>query len=254
MKVLVTGGYGFIGSHVVERFEKEGHEVFIIDNMSSGKVENVSCKHKFYKIDVEDKSCEYVFKNNKVDIVVHLAAQINVTTSLEDPFLDTKTNILGLVNMLELSAKYKIKKFIFASSAAIYGNNEKIPLTEEEIAEPLSPYGISKYMGEKYCEKWNDIYNLDTICFRFSNVYGPRQGIIGEGGVISIFMDNIVKDQKITLNGNGEQTRDFIYVSDLTDALFKAAESDISHGVYNLSSNSRSSLNNLIKILNDLKR
>lgn len=253
MRVLVTGGYGFIGSHVVERFAKEGYEVFIIDNMSSGKLENVNCKHKFYKFDVEDKRCEFVFKNNNFDIVVHLAAQINVITSLKDPFLDTKTNILGLVNMLELSTKYKVKKFIFASSAAIYGNNENIPLTEREIAEPLSPYGISKYVGEGYCKKWNEIYNLDTICFRFSNVYGPRQGIIGEGGVVSIFMDNITKDQEITLNGDGEQTRDFIYVSDLTDALFKAAESNISSGVYNLSTNSRSSLNNLIKILNNLK-
>lgn len=113
MRVLVTGGYGFIGSHVVERFAKEGYEVFIIDNMSSGKLENVNCKHKFYKFDVEDKRCEFVFKNNNFDIVVHLAAQINVITSLKDPFLDTKTNILGLVNMLELSTKYKVKKFIF---------------------------------------------------------------------------------------------------------------------------------------------
>ncbi|MBC8061246.1 MAG: GDP-mannose 4,6-dehydratase [Clostridiaceae bacterium] len=248
MKVLITGGYGFIGSHVAERFEKEGYQVFIIDNMLSGKAENVECKHKHYRFDVEDKRCEDIFRNNNFDVVLHLAAQINASKSLKNPYVDTKTNILGLVNMLELSSKYKVKRFIFASSAEVYGNNENLPLKEDEECNPVSPYGISKYVGEQYCKKWSEIYNLDTVCFRFSNVYGPRQGLFAEGGVISIYMEKLMNNNEIKLYGDGKQTRDFIYVSDLVEAVYRAAESDIS-GIYNLSTNTRRSLNDLIEIL-----
>lgn len=252
MRVLVTGGYGFIGSHVAEKFYQEGHTVFIIDNLTSGKAENVSCEHKFYKIDVEDKKCERVFRNNSFDIVVHLAAQINVSYSFKDPFMDAKSNILGLVNMLELSAKYKVKKFIFASSAAVYGNNPGIPLKEKTKCNPLSPYGISKLLGEQYCVKWSEFYGLETVCLRFSNVYGPRQGLVGEGGVISIFMERLIKNQELIVYGDGKQTRDFIYVLDVTEVIFRAAQSHIT-GVYNLSTNVQNSINDLIYALMDIQ-
>lgn len=261
MKILITGGYGFIGSHVVERFEKEDYEVFVIDNLSTGSSENVTCKHKFYKYDVEDKACEDVFKRNNIDIVIHLAAQINVSNSMDDPFSDTQTNVLGLVNMLELATKYKVKNFLFASSAAVYGHIENKPITEDEQCNPNSPYGMSKYLGEQYCKKWTELYSLNTACFRFSSVYGPRQTLSGEGegDAISTYMKSLMENGQLTLKGDGEQSRDFIYVSDLTDALFRASESNIS-GVYNLSTNSRTSLNNLIPIMgtyvkiNDIKR
>jgi nucleoside-diphosphate-sugar epimerase len=259
VKILITGGYGFIGSHVVERFEKEDYEVFVIDNLSTGNSENVTCKHKFYKYDVEDKACEDVFKRNNIDIVIHLAAQINVSNSMEDPFSDTQTNVLGLVNMLELATKYKVKNFLFASSAAVYGHIENQPINEDEQCNPNSPYGMSKYLGEQYCKKWTELYGLNTSCFRFSSVYGPRQALSGEGDAISTYMKSLMENGQLILNGDGEQSRDFIYVSDLTDALFRASESNIS-GVYNLSTNSRTSLNDLIPIMgtyvkiNDIKR
>ncbi|MGG1662610.1 NAD-dependent epimerase/dehydratase family protein [Brevibacillus sp. NRS-1366] len=249
MKVLVTGGYGFIGSFVAERFFKEGYQVFILDNLSSGNKQNITFKHKSYILDVEDKNCDEVFKSNKFDVVVHLAAQINVVTSMEDPLLDSTTNILGLVNMLRLSSEYGAAKFIFASSAAVYGLNEQTPLLENTTCDPVSIYGMNKLIGEHYCQKWNELFGLNTVCFRFSNVYGPRQGSIGEGGVISTFLKQQHSDQEIVLYGDGKQVRDFIYVEDVADAIYRSVTTDY-HGVLNLSSNTESSINELISILN----
>lgn len=252
MNVLITGGYGFIGSHVAEEFFSEGHRIFIIDNLSSGNVENIRFKHASFIMDIEDTRCSEVFRSNRFDAVIHLAAQINVASSFDDPYGDTRSNILGLVNMLQLSAQYGVKKFVFASSAAIYGNNSDIPLKEEAMPDPLSPYGMSKAAGELYCRKWNDLYGLSTICFRFSNVYGPRQGIKGEGGVVSIFMEKAAEGKELPIFGDGNQTRDFIYVEDIALAIHKAVETGIS-GIYNLSTNSESSVNELIEALDRLQ-
>lgn len=252
MNVLITGGYGFIGSHVAEEFFKEGYRIFIIDNMSTGNSKNVKFKHTSFRLDIEDPRCREVFKSNKFDVVIHLAAQINVVNSIEDPYCDTKSNILGLTNILQLSEQYGVKKFVFASSAAVYGNNEEVPLKEEAVIDPLSPYGMSKATGELYCKKWVKLYGLSTICFRFSNVYGPRQGTIGEGGVISIFMERAVQERDLVIYGDGNQTRDFIYVKDVAKAIYKAVEKDIS-GVFNLSTNLESSINELINVLGGLK-
>lgn len=251
MKILVTGGYGFIGSFVSEKFIKEGHDVIIIDNMSSGNVKNCDFRHVSYIVDAESPFCEPIFQNHQIDVVVHLAAQINIVTSMENPYADTKSNILGLTNMLQLSAKYNVKKFIFASSAAVYGLNETIPLNESGICQPISPYGINKLLGEYYCTKWNEIYNLNTLCLRFANVYGPRQGAVGEGGVISTFMERIRDGKELHINGNGEQTRDFIYVEDVADAIYLASESPYS-GIMNLSTNTENSVNHVVDILSKL--
>lgn len=245
MKVLITGGYGFIGSHVAERFHKEGYEVYIIDNVSTGKVENVQIKHKGYQISVEDKKCEEIFRAYRFDVVVHLAAQVSVKKSLVNPQLDTESNIVGLVNMLDLSAKYGVKKFIYASSAAVYGADQPLPLTEDSICNPISPYGLSKWANEIYSEKWNNLYQLSTIGFRFSNVYGPRQSNEGEGGVVSIFMNHAVKKEALKVYGDGNQTRDFIYVEDVVDALYRSVNSTMT-GVFNLSTNQATSVNELI--------
>jgi UDP-glucuronate decarboxylase len=251
VKVLVTGGYGFIGSHVAERFNKEGYEVFIIDNLETGNIHNVNFKHKGYRLSIEDRKCEEIFRSNRFDVVVHLAAQVDVMVSIENPRQDTKSNVLGLVNMLTLANKYDVKKFLFASSAAVYGMNDELPLNEDAPCDPISPYGISKWVGESYCLKWKKLYNLDTLCFRFSNVYGPRQGSRGEGGVISIFMERAMKEQELLVFGNGEQTRDFIYVEDVADAIFRSSYSQLS-GVYNLSTNVEKSVNTLIYNLKEL--
>ena len=251
MNVLITGGYGFIGSHVAEEFFKEGHRIFIIDNLSTGNPKNIKFKHTFYNLDISDKECKDIFESNHFDIVIHLAAQINVPFSFENPCEDSMSNVVGLTNILQLSAHYKIKKFVFASSAAIYGSNKNIPLKENEQPDPLSPYGISKATGEYYCSKWSELYGISTLCFRFSNVYGPRQGIQGEGGVVSIFIERAVKGIEIEIFGDGNQTRDFIYVRDLSSALYKAVTNNM-QGVYNLSTNTEVSINELLNTIIDI--
>ncbi|WNC13904.1 NAD-dependent epimerase/dehydratase family protein [Brevibacillus brevis] len=248
MNVLITGGYGFIGSALVERYYKEGHNICIIDNQSTGRKGNVSVPHKFYQLNVEDKACEEVFRSAGFDIVVHLAAQTSVAASIQQPYTDTHTNVLGLVNMLELSARYGVKKFIFASSAAVYGEQADVPIAEEVACSPMSPYGINKRLGEQYCEKWKEMYNLDTLCLRFSNVYGPRQGSEGEGGVISIFLKHVRDGKQLTVFGDGGQTRDFIYVEDVADAIFRGSMNSAT-GVYNLSTAHETSVNELIALI-----
>ncbi len=251
MRVLVTGGYGFIGSSVAERFYQEGYDVFIIDNLTTGDKNNVDFKHKGYILSIEDSKCEEVFKNGRFEVVVHLAAQVSVTASLDNPKLDTQSNVLGLTNMLALAHKYGVQKFIFASSAAVYGTNEICPIRESEICSPISPYGLAKLVGETYCAKWSEIYGLETLCLRFSNVYGPKQGRTGEGGVISTFIGGALRSKELNVYGSGEQTRDFIYVQDVADALYRASYSSLT-GVYNLSTNTETSINTLIGLLRQL--
>ncbi|MHA0856863.1 NAD-dependent epimerase/dehydratase family protein [Paenibacillus sp. CMAA1364] len=253
MNVLITGGCGFIGSFVAERFYKEGYNIYIIDNLITGQRSNVTVPHKFYQLSVEDKKCEEIFRSISPDIVVHLAAQVDVVTSLKRPQLDTQSNILGLVNMLHLAHKADVSKFIFASSAAIYGPYDQVSLSEKHEGNPVSPYGINKKLGEYYCEKWNELYGLKTLCLRFSNVYGPRQGSLGEGGVVSIFMDRLRDGKDINVYGDGGQTRDFIYVEDVVDGIYRGTKSDVT-GVYNLSTNNQTSINQLIEVLGSLKQ
>ncbi|MFF2484018.1 NAD-dependent epimerase/dehydratase family protein [Paenibacillus sp. NPDC058071] len=251
MNVLVTGGYGFIGSFVAERFYKEGHKVIIIDNLTSGHLSNCGFPHVSYIADVESTVCDSIFDSHNIDIVVHLAAQINVVTSMDNPYADTKSNILGLTNILQLAAKHKVRKFLFASSAAVYGLNDQVPLNEDMPCQPVSPYGINKLLGEYYCTKWSEIYKLDTICFRFANVYGPRQGSIGEGGVVSIFMERVRHGLPLDVYGDGSQTRDFVYVEDVAEVIYLASLTD-QVGLMNLSTNTENSVSRLIGIMESL--
>lgn len=248
MRVLITGGCGFIGSFAAERFYKEGYKVYIIDNLSTGNRSNVTVPHTFYEIDILDRHCEEIFKSGAFDVVIHLAAQTDVSRSITEPTVDTQANISGLVHMLELSAKYKVRQFIFASSAAVYGHNEQLPLTENSKCNPESIYGMNKLQGEYYCKKWTEMYGLKTICFRFANVYGPRQNNMLEGGVISIFMNLLQKGEELKVYGDGKQTRDFIYVEDVVDAMYRATKTDVS-GSYNLSTQTETSINQLIEKL-----
>ncbi|WP_172954373.1 NAD-dependent epimerase/dehydratase family protein [Solibacillus sp. R5-41] len=245
MKVLITGGYGFIGSHVADRFYKEGYEVHIIDNLVTGKAENIPFKHKFYHLSIDDPKCRDVFADYDFDIVVHLAAQASVATSMHNPTYDAQSNVVGLVQMLKFATEYKVKKFIFASSAAVYGEQSQLPITEDMNTDPISPYGISKLLGEKYCSNWAASQGLSSICFRFSNVYGPRQTHEGEGGVVSIFLNNLLTNNKLTIHGDGNQTRDFIYVEDVAFAIYRASQSTLT-GIYNLSTNTEASVIDLI--------
>ncbi len=248
VKVLITGGYGFIGSHVADRFHKEGAEVYILDNLSTGRKEHVSFKHKSYILPVEDEKCEEIFRSNRFDAVVHLAAQISVASSESDPLTDSQSNVLGMLNMLHLSRKYKVGKLIYASSAAAYGTQTELPIKETAECSPISPYGISKLAGETYGQKWNELYGLQTLGFRFSNVYGPRQDAVGEGGVIAVFVDRMLNGQTLVVHGDGSQTRDFIYVEDIADAIYRATSSSIT-GIYNLSTGTEQSINDVVAIL-----
>ncbi|MCR8657591.1 NAD-dependent epimerase/dehydratase family protein [Paenibacillus endoradicis] len=253
MKVLITGGYGFIGSHVADRFHKEGYEVFIIDDLSTGREDNVQFKHKGYHLSIEDAKCEEIFRAYRFDVVVNLAAQVSVKKSLVDPQLDTETNILGFVNMLDLSAKHGVKRFIYASSAAVYGIDQDPPYSEDSICNPISPYGLSKLSNEMYSEKWNQLYDLSTIGFRFSNVYGPRQNNKGEGGVVSIFVNSLLRNESLTIYGDGKQTRDFIYVEDIVDGIYRSVNST-AVGIYNLSANEATSVNELVEKLSEFNQ
>ncbi len=248
LKVLITGGYGFIGSHVAEYFFKEGYDVHILDDLSSGKKENIQFSHTFHHLSIDDAFCGEVFSYHSFHTVVHLAAQVSVAKSIENPLKDAQLNIVGLLNILQLAKTYGVKKFIFASSAAIYGNNVNIPLEETEQPNPISPYGLSKWIGEQYCTFESHASELETVCLRFSNVYGPRQTDEGEGGVISIFTSQILKNETLQVHGDGNQTRDFIYVEDVAAAIYRAAHSPV-YGVFNLSTNTEESIRDILRYL-----
>lgn len=251
MKVCVTGGAGFIGSHVVDLLCKQ-HDVFIIDNLSTGKKENVNKKAKFYKADLRNKEkIETIFKKEKPEAVFHLAAQINVRKSISDPIYDADVNVIGTINLLEACRNNEVKKIIYSSSGgAVYGEPKSMPLNENHPINPLSHYGASKYAVEKYIDVYRNVYGLKTVVLRYGNVYGPRQDPAGEAGVISIFIDKILKNEKLTVFGDGNQTRDFVYVEDVANANILALTNG--DGVYNIGTGMRISVNQIIKSLEEI--
>ncbi len=246
MRVCVTGGAGFIGSHLVDRLIALGHTVLVIDNLSTGVKEFVNSKATFVEIDVRDPKLEAVFAKFKPQVVFHEAAQTMVPASMENPKMDCDINLLGLINILEASRKHGVGHFLMPSSAAVYGDLNTLPLTEEMIGKPTSFYGLTKLTGEGYLRIYEQAFGLKTVCFRYSNVYGPRQGDGGEGGVISIFTRLINEGQGLTIFGDGEQTRDFIYVDDVVEANIKAMNHPEVTGVYNISTNTSTSVNELV--------
>ncbi|KKQ60561.1 MAG: UDP-glucose 4-epimerase [Parcubacteria group bacterium GW2011_GWE2_38_18] len=227
-KCLVTGGAGFIGSNLVDELIKLGHEVTVVDDLSSGKREYLNSAAKFYEVDICDADkVEEIFAVEKFNYVFHLAAQIDVRVSVARPQYDTKINILGGLNILESCQKHKVEKFIFVSTGgAIYGGEENLPADENYPTYPLSPYGINKLAFEKYLNFYYKTFGQKYITLRLANVYGPRQFKGGEGAVVAVFCDRAVNDQKLKINGDGLQTRDFVYVGDVADAAIKAMASD----------------------------
>jgi len=243
--VLITGGAGFIGSHVCDLLIKKGYKIIVVDNLSSGFNYNLNKNAKFYNLDINSPDLENVFKENKIDYVFHFAAQANVSFSTKFPTVDATENILGSINILQFAKKYGVKKFIPASTAAVYGVPKHLPVDETHDTTCLSFYGISKLTMEKYTE----LFGIDYIIFRFANVYGPRQSAHGEAGVVAIFADKMKKKEDITIHGDGEQTRDFVYVSDIADACLSAIESDIKNEIINVSTNTAISINKLFEIM-----
>ena len=246
MRVCVTGGAGFIGSHLVDRLIALGHTVLVIDNLTTGVREFVNPKATFIEMDVRDANIESIFADFKPQVVFHEAAQTMVPASMENPKMDCDVNLLGLVNILEASRKHKVEHFLMPSSAAVYGDLDTLPLTEDMIGKPTSFYGLTKLTGEGYLRIYEQAFGLKTVCFRYSNVYGPRQGDGGEGGVISIFTRLINEGQGLTIFGDGEQTRDFIYVDDVVEANIKAMNHPELTGIYNISTNTSTSVNKLV--------
>lgn len=228
MKILVTGGAGFIGSTLVDALVDQGHELCVIDNLITGKKEYLNKKAKFYKVDICDKKqVEKVFEKEKIDYVFHLAAQIDVRRSVEDPVFDNKINVFGGLNILDNCLKYKVKKIIFTSTGgAVYGDTNQIPTKETTIPMPISPYGIHKLTFEKYLNYYYQLHGQKYTAIRPANVYGPRQFKGGEAGVVSIFVSNAVSNIKSTISGTGKQTRDFVFVNDLVRAMILAMKSD----------------------------
>ena len=218
--VLVTGGAGFIGSHIVDLLIKNNYKVVIVDDLSSGREQNVNKKARFYKLDITDqKDLAEVFKQEKPDYVCHEAAQISVSFSVRDPLLDAQTNILGSLNLLQCCVNYQVKGIVFASSGGtIYGEPEHFPIYEDYPFMPQSPYGISKVAVEHYLDFYQKNYHLPYVALRYGNVYGPRQDPYGEAGVIAIFIEKMLKGEIPTINGDGEYIRDYIYVEDVAHA------------------------------------
>lgn len=230
MRVLVTGGAGFIGSHVADRLLSSGHQVAIVDSLTSGRESNMPSDAQFYKADVKDAvALNTIFKEFKPESVMHFAAQKSVTHSVKDPIDDANENVMGSLNLLEVSSSSGVKKFIFASTGgALYGETIK-PASEEENPQPESPYGIAKLAVEHYLGFYQKHRNLGTVVLRLSNVYGPRQDPHGEAGVVAIFCSRLKAGQPLIIYGDGKQTRDYIYVKDVAEAFVAALRLTKSH-------------------------
>jgi len=221
MKVLVTGGAGFIGSHVVDVLIESGHHVSIVDNLwerGGGRIENINPKADFYKVDIREAALSEVFRNERPDVICHLAAQPGVKFSTDDPAYDANVNILGLINLLQNATRFGVRKIVFSSSGATYGTVEKMPVDENTTQHPESPYGTTKMASEFYLRFWKNMFGLDFTILRYGNVYGPRQDPLGEAGVVAIFSRQILIKEPVRIDWDGEQQKDYVYVGDVARA------------------------------------
>jgi UDP-glucose 4-epimerase len=248
MNVLVTGGAGFIGSHIVDLLVEKGCTVSVADNLSTGRIENINSGAIFYNIDICDPGLADIFAREKPAAVVHLAAQVDVQRSLKDPRADAEINILGFINLLNTCVGCGVGKVVYASSAAVYGSPVYLPVDERHPAAPQSPYGLSKYTAEHYLRLYREMHGVNYTVLRFANVYGPRQDATGEGGVVAIFIDKLAQDVNPVIFGDGEQTRDFIYVKDVAGACVAALRRG-DGGTFNVSTGKGLTVNHLYQVL-----
>jgi UDP-glucose 4-epimerase len=227
----------------------EGHEAVVVDNLATGKRRNINRSARFYKMDIQSWRLERVFRNERPNVVMHLAAQMDVRKSVEDPMFDAQVNVLGTLNVLQQAVKHGVRKVIFSSSGgAIYGEQEIYPAPETHVMKPLSPYGLSKLCGEQYLSYYQRISGLQAVSLRYANVYGPRQDPEGEAGVVAIFIQKMLNNEQAVINGNGRQTRDFVFVDDVVEANLAMMGQD-TQGTYNVGTGVETSINDLFRIL-----
>ena len=251
--ILVTGGAGFIGSHLVDRLVSEGHKVVVVDDLSSGKLRNQNKGAVFYHADVADSALTEVFEREKPYIVCHHAAQVGVAKSMKDPVGDASVNVLGSVRLLELSRQYGVEKFIFSSPANnLYGDVQYLPCDEAHPINPDTPFGLSKRAAEEYVVLYSQMYRLNYVILRYGNIFGPRQNSSGGSGVVSIFTRAMMEGKQPRIFGDGEQERDFLYVDDAVEANMLAIEGG--RGIYNVGSGEGTSINRLFDMLKGILR
>ena len=251
--VLVTGGAGFIGSHLVDRLLSLGHRVIVVDDLSTGRLRNLNKGATFYHSSITHPGLEEIFEREQPEIVNHHAAQISVSQSVKDPVKDAEVNIQGTLRLIELSRRYGVGKLIFSSSGgSVYGEPSYMPCDEEHPINPISPYALSKHVAEEYLSLYHHIYRLEYVTLRYANVYGPRQDPHGEAGVVAIFAMGMLEAKQPRIYGTGEQERDFIYVDDVIDANVLAMEDG--QGEYNIGTGQATSVNRIFEILKGIIR
>jgi UDP-glucose 4-epimerase len=254
-KVIVTGGLGFIGSHLVDKLIEQEIKVIVLDDCSTGKIENLNPKACFINSDITTLPSHFLGEETDIDTIFHLAAKTTVQESIDRPLLYNNTNVKGIINMLMLAQKLKVKRFVFSSSSSVYGD-AKVPTSENHSLNPLSPYALNKLMGEQYCKLYSDIYNLDTICLRYFNVYGDRMNNEGYKLVFPIFKEQILNNKPLTINNDGEQRRDFVHVNDVVDANILVAKhkSNFKGDIYNVGSGISYSINKIADMFRGKKQ
>jgi len=248
MKVLITGGAGFIGSHIAEACIERGIQTDVLDNLSNGFEHNIPRGAGFYKNNIGDDEVSSILSNG-YDIIFHQAAQMNLRKSVEDPIGDFTADVLGSIKLFDAAVKNGVKHIVFASSGgAIYGEHDDLPVEESRSKNPLSPYGLNKLIIEDYLKYYHTTYSINYTCLRYANVFGPRQNHLSEAGVVSIFIERMLKNESVTINGDGRQTRDFVYVSDVVGANLKSVEEQYC-GEINIGTSVETSVNEIFSLL-----
>ncbi|HZP42205.1 MAG TPA: SDR family oxidoreductase [Candidatus Binatia bacterium] len=251
MKILVTGGAGFIGSHVVDAYLDAGHEVIVVDDLSTGHRENLNPRARFVQLDITDPKVVELIRDERPAALNLHAAQMDVRRSVADPLFDARVNVLGTINLFEAARKANVRRILFVSSGgAVYGEQERFPAAEDHPTNPLSPYGVSKRAGELYASFYQAEYQIPFVALRYANVYGPRQDPHGEAGVVAIFSGRMLRGEAVTINGDGRQTRDYVFVGDVVRANLLALESRAT-GPFNIGTGKETDVNELARLLLD---
>jgi UDP-glucose 4-epimerase len=255
LKILVTGGAGFIGSHIVDAFIAHDDRVVVLDNLSAGSRDNLNANAEFIEGDITDAALvRQLFREHRFEIVNHHAAQLDIRKSVADPVFDAQQNILGTLNLLEASKETgTVKRFMFASTGgAVYGEQEYFPADEKHPTQPIAPYGVAKRSIELYLHYYHAVHGMEYVAFRYTNVYGPRQSPHGEAGVVAIFTEKLLNSEAAIINGDGTQTRDYVYVGDVVRAHLLALETLKGSDIFNISTAKETDVNEIFKILSEL--